>query len=377
MEGKEGRTEPATPKRRAEKRRKGQLCISQEVETVAALFFGFLGLRWAVPHIGPQLTSLWVEINRIPVGADIIWDAARIHTWFKDGGAFLAILLVPIVVPIMLATIIANIAQTGPFLSLQTLDPKWNALNPVNGIRKLFSLNSLFNLGMSLLKVLLIVGVLYVILHKQIPTLINLSAWPVESFSFWLIRMLFLTAITVVIIFIVLAAIDYVYQHYNYEKSLLMTKKEVEDEHKNQELPAVVKGAQRRKMRDLTLARMMASVPEANLVVTNPTHVAVALRYDPEKMNAPVVTAKGLRLIAERIKEIARENGVPILEKPEVARNLYKYVKVGQPIPSQFFGAVAEILAYLYKLGNKRIRQTVELGRANDGMPAAGKVVKP
>lgn len=374
MEGKEGRTEPATPKRRNERREKGELCISTEVETVAVLFFGFLGLRWAVPEIGGQLTRLLTEINSIPVGADVVWDATQIYNWFKNGGVFMGMLLAPIVVPAALAAIVANIAQTGPFLSMKTLEPKWGGLNPINGVKQLFSLNSLYKLGMSLLKILLIVTVLYVVLRRQIPALMSVSTWPLESFGPWLLGLLFFTAITVVVVFIVLAAIDYVYQHRKYEQGMMMTKKEVEDEHKNQELPAVVKSAQHKKMRELTLARMMAAVPTASMVVTNPTHVAVALQYDPEKMSAPVVTAKGLRLVAERIKQLAREHGVPILEKPEIARSLYKHVKVGQTIPSQFFGAVAEILAYLYKLGNQRIRQTVEQGRIHGGAITAGRI---
>lgn len=364
MEGKEGRTEPATAKRRQERRDKGDLCISSEVVTVVTLFCGFVGVRWAVPHISAQLTGLWLEIGRMPVGADVVWDAAKIQTWFNSGVIFLAALLAPVVVLASLGAVIANVAQTGPNLSMQALELRFNLINPVNGFRHLFSLHSIYDMGMALLKILLIGFILYLIIRKQIPALMSLSSWSLQSFGFWLLRLLFMTAMAVVSFFIVLAAIDYAYKRYNYEKNMMMTKKEVEDEHKNQELPAIVKGAQRRKMRDLTLSRMMAAVPHANVVITNPTHVAVALQYDPETMSAPQVTAKGLRLVAERIKEIAGENGVPILEKPEVARGLYKHVKVGRQIPSQFFGAVAEILAYLYKLGNQRMRRTVALQRA-------------
>ncbi len=375
MEGKEGKTEPATPKRRRERREKGELCVSSEIETVAVLLSGFLALRLAVPYVGAQLVRLLGEVNRLSVGANIVWDPACIQAWFKSGSFFLAATLAPIMIPVMLAAIIANVAQTGPYLSLKTLEPKWSAFNPVKGLQKIFSLNALYKLGMSLLKVLLITIILYIVLRRQIPALMSLAAWPIETFGVWMIRLLFLTALAVVLVFVVLAAVDYVYQHHNYEKTMMMTKKEVEDEHKSQESPVVVRNKQRQKMRELTLSRMMAAVPKASIVITNPTHVAVALQYDPEKMNAPVVVAKGLRLVAEKIKAIARENDVPILEKPEVARGLYKYVKVGHAIPSQFFGAVAEILAYLYKLGNQRIRRTVELGRMRDNTTISERAV--
>ena len=374
MEGKEGRTEPATAKRRDERRKKGDLCVSMEIVTISTLFLGFLGLRWAVPRMGGQLVDMWREMSRIPVGADVTWDASKIQEWFRSGTMFLGLLLAPIVVPTTLGTIIANMAQTGPNLSTEALAPKFNLLNPVNGIRQLFSTNTLFSMGMDLLKMLLIACVLYVILRNQFATIMTLSSWSLDSFEFWLFRLLFMTAMSVVSVFIVLAGIDYAYRHHTYEKNMMMTKKEVEDERKNQELPAVVKGAQRKRMRDLTMLRMMAAIPEANVIITNPTHVAVAIQYDPAKMSAPRVVAKGLRLVAQRIKEIAKEHDVPIIEKPEVARSLYKNVKVGHQIPSQFFGAVAEILAYLYKLGNQRMRQTVAMGRVdiNNG-PATNK----
>jgi flagellar biosynthetic protein FlhB len=256
--------------------------------------------------------------------------------------------------------VVANVAQTGPHFSAEALTLRFNFLNPVSGFRQLFSVKSLYNMGLALVKILLIAFVLFLLLRRQVDTILSLSSVSVESFAVWLFHLLFTLAITVTVLFIAVAALDYVYQHHTYEKAMLMTKKEVEDEHKNQELPAVVKGAQRRKMRELTLLRMMAAVPNASVVITNPTHVAVALEYSPDKMAAPRVVAKGLRLVAERIKAIAAENGVPIIEKPEIARDLYKHVKVGQFMPGRLFGAVAEILAYLYRIGNDRIRNAVQ-----------------
>ncbi|MFH0880877.1 MAG: EscU/YscU/HrcU family type III secretion system export apparatus switch protein, partial [Lentisphaerota bacterium] len=136
-------------------------------------------------------------------------------------------------------------------------------------------------------------------------------------------------------------------------------RKEVEDERKQQEPSPIVRNAQRKKMREMSFMRMMAAVPKASVVITNPTHVAVALEYDAENMNAPKVVAKGLRLVAQRIKSIAREHNIPVIERPEVARDLYKHVKIGQEIPGRFYSVIAEILAYLFKIGQGRIREQV------------------
>ncbi len=363
MEGKDGKTEPATEKRRSERREKGDLCISSEIVTVTSLFFGCLGLYWAVPHMGDKLASLWLEITQIPVGANEVWDIATLQNWYRGGTAFLGMMTAPIFIPVVFASVIANMAQTGPYLSSQALTLRFNSLNPINGFKQLFSMQSIYNMGLSILKIILVSGVIWVLVKKQIPTIMSLSQCSLDALGPWLIHLMFVIAMTVITLAIIIAVIDYYYRHHTYEKSMMMTKKEVEDERKSQELPATVKTAQRRKMRDLSLSRMMAAVPSANLIITNPTHVAIALQYDPEKMVAPRVVAKGLRLVAQRIKDIAAENNVPIVEKPVVARDLYKNVKVGQQIPARLFGAIAEILAFLYRLGNEKIRQTVGTNR--------------
>jgi flagellar biosynthetic protein FlhB len=364
MEGKDGRTERATPKRRHEERKKGNVCISHEVVTIAVLLLAFIGLRWSVPYDGTLLSGAWVELMRMPVGANEVWDAQKVQTWFVKGTIFMIPLMGPVALLTLAGSVVANMAQTGPFFSAEALRCRYTFLNPVNGLRQMFSVMSLFNMGLAFLKVLLIVGTLYLLLRDKVPLLVSLTWLSPELFGGWLLRLLFKVAMVVTCLFVVVAAFDYAFQKYKYEQSIMMTKKEVEDEHRNQETPPVVKGAQRRKMRELTLSRMMAAVPTATVVVTNPTHVAVALEYDPENMSAPKVTAKGLRLVAERIKRIARENDVPVIERPELARGLYKHVKVGREIPFTLFGAVAEVLAYLYKLGNNRVYDKIRTASA-------------
>lgn len=362
MEGKEGRTERATPKRREEERRKGNLCLSTEINTMGVLFLGLLGIRWAVPFIGDQLSSLFTHVMQFRLGTP--WDAGLVQSWFVHGFLFVMLLLAPVLVPTIIGGIASSMAQTGPYFSFEAFSLKFSALNPVKGFQKLFSFSSVISLVFSLLKVLLIVFVLYIVLKKRILEIVTLPWVSVGALTSWVFHLIFRMSITVIVLFLFVAALDWVHQHYKHERGMMMTKKEVSDERKNQEPSPVIKRAQHKKMREVMMSRMMAAVPRASVVVTNPTHVAVALEYDPDKMAAPRVIAKGLRLVAEKIKRIARENGIPVIERPEVARDLYKNVKLNKEIPSRFYGAIAEILAYLYKLGHGKLREKLSSNKA-------------
>ena len=357
MEGKDGRTERATPKRRNEERKKGHLCVSPEITTVLVLLLGALGIRYAVPNIMDQLHGLYIEVLRAPLGGS--WSADIVQHWFIVGAFLIAIMVLPIVLPVMIAAVAANMAQTGPYLSFDAIHFNLKAINPVKGAKNLFSTHSITTFLLSMLKASLVLWVIYLVTRRRIIDLIGLMSLSVPDGVQWTFMLIFRMTIAVACLFILIASLDWVLRKYRHEKGMMMTKKEVEDERKQQEPSPVVRSAQRKKMRELSFQRMMAAVPKASVVITNPTHVAVALEYDATSMGAPKVTAKGLRLVAERIKRIAREHGIPVLERPEVARDMYKNVKVGQEIPARFYGVIAEILAYLYKMGQGRIRDQV------------------
>jgi flagellar biosynthetic protein FlhB len=350
MEGKDGKTEQATGKRLSEERRKGNLPISMEIATVGALLAGLIGVWIAIPIVGPLLVDFTREVWRLPVGT--VWTPETVRSWSFQGVLFLSAILIPFTLPAMIGGIIAFMGQTGPYFSTEPLAWKLSLLNPMNGFKQLFSVQSIFNMVLSLCKIALISLVIYLVVRSRVTDMFGLMWNSPAGIAAWLFSLLMRIAITSVVVFVIIAAIDAIYRHRKYARDIMMTKKEVEDEHKNQELPSTVRGAQRRKMRELTLNRMMAAVPTATIVVTNPTHVAVALQYDPDNMGAPRVVAKGVRLVAERIKRIAKENDVMIIERPPLARALYKHVKVGQEIPGTFYGAVAELLALIYKLGH-------------------------
>lgn len=350
MEGPDGRTEKATSKKRSEERKKGNLCLSQEVISVVVLISATLLLYFNFRYYLNAIRRLLLLVTGLPARES--WSIAWLQEMYWSGCLGITLVMMPLIGSVLLAGVVGSMAQTKPYFSWKALKFNLKALNPVKGAKKLFSFQSVTKLLMSLLKIGLIGTVVWIVWRQRMQALASLPLYHAETSVIWLGRNIFLTVMMVSLLAIVIAVIDYIITWRRHEKQMMMTKQEVKDERKQYEGNPLVKRKQLTQMREFTLMQMMAAVPKATVVITNPTHVAVALKYDPEKMEAPKVIAKGLRLRALRIKEIARENGVPVIERPPVARNLYKYVKVGQYIPGSLFEAVAEILAYLYRLGH-------------------------
>jgi flagellar biosynthetic protein FlhB len=349
MEGKDGQTEPATLKRREEERRKGNLCVSPEVTSLLVLIVGIVTLRFEIPTMFCKLQALLVHVTRFEQLS--AWNTETVSGAFTGGCLGLGALLAPVIIPIILAGIVGNMIQTRPYFSSEALKLNFGALSPSAGIKSLFSPQAAMRMVLGLLKVILIVLVAYFLIRKDLQVLVGLQNVACAPSIEWVFRFLYQLSLTVAVIFTGLAVLDWCFRKWQYEKKMMMSIQDVKKEHTESEPSALMRGARSKKMRQLTLARMMADVPNANVVITNPDHVAVAIQYDAQTMSAPKVTAKGLRLMAERIKQVARENNVPIVRRPETARALYKYVEVGHPIPGPFFAAVAEVLAYLHRLG--------------------------
>ncbi|MGD2184589.1 MAG: flagellar biosynthesis protein FlhB [Desulfobacterales bacterium] len=347
--GSQERTEKATPKRRQEARKKGQVAQSREITSVMILmtaigFFYFAG-SWMFWSISEFIGGIYQNM-----------DTLRLNT-VSDVSAFsgdifkrLFSLLIPFFLPILIAAAVANIGQVGFEIHGEPILPKLSKLDPIAGVKRLVSLKSLVELAKSILKILIVGGIAYTLIKADMKGFPALMQQSVGEILLFIAQTAFKILFFVCLALIILAFLDIIYQRWQYEQNLKMTKQEVKDEHRQAEGDPKVKGRIRRVQIEMAQRRMMEAVPEADVVITNPTHLAVALKFEANKMLAPTVIAKGSGLIAERIKEIAGNHQVPIIEDKPLAQTLFKMVEIGEYIPEELYRAVAEILAYVYRL---------------------------
>jgi len=343
------RSEKATGKRRMEARKRGQVAINREIPSTLILFTLLGVFVFAGPHLLDQLTRLVAGIfGRL--------HSIRIHTLGDAGALMLDLtetslwLLAPICLPLMVAGFIGNVAQIGFELHTEALSPKFSKLNPMAGLKRVFSMRGLVELAKSLLKIVFVGAIAWSVVAgylTEFPSLVRLDLGGIWDFTH---TAAFKIILYVCLALIVLAVLDYLYQRWQHEESLKMTKQEIKDERKQTEGDPQVKARIRSLQRQAAYQRMMTEVPTSDVVITNPTHLAVALRFDPAEMTAPRVTAKGADYIAERIRDIARESNVPIVENKPLAQALYKMADPGDTIPVDLYRAVAEVLAYVYRL---------------------------
>jgi flagellar biosynthetic protein FlhB len=343
------RTERATSKRRAEARKRGQVALSREIPSSFILLTVLGVFYFAGAYLLDRLTRLVAGIfGRL--------DGIRVHT-ISDAGALafdliqsFLILLAPVCLPLLTAGLIGNICQIGFEFHLEPLAPKLSKLNPVAGLKRLLSLRGLVELAKSVLKIVFVGFIAWSVVSgylTELPTLVHRDLGGIWDFTH---RAAFKIIFYVSLALIVLAVLDYAYQRWQHEQSLKMTKQEVRDERKQTEGDPHVKARIRALQRQVAYQRMMDEVPKSDVVITNPTRLAVALRFDPAEMAAPRVVAKGADHMAERIRDIAREHNVPLVENKPLAQALYKMADLGDYIPVDLYRAVAEVLAYVYRL---------------------------
>ena len=340
------KTEKATPRRRQKAREEGQVLKSQDVPVAFSLISVSLVLIFYFPFAFKKLTALFYYAISQSTYLDLSPIlATSTYVFF--------FLVFPVFLILFVVGVLGNIIQFGFVFTFKTLIPKISNINPITGVQRIFSLKTLFETIKSSLKLVVAAIVGYYAVVHVLSDFSFLSFLPLKDEIYLFARDSVLLFFVFGLLSVPIAAIDYLFRRWEYEENLKMSKQEVKEERKQQEGHPLVKSAIRRRQREIAMKRMMAEVPKADVVITNPTHYAVALKYERGKWRAPRVVAKGVDSVALKIREIAIENGVPIEENPELARTLYETCDVGDYIPEELYRAVARILAKIYRRKGK------------------------
>jgi len=347
------KTEKATPKRRQDAREKGQVLHSREISSALILLFVFLALKALGGYIYSEIAALF-RLCTTSLATGFNADS------MNEINGLLGLVLIqllkitgPLFAIALFIGVGATYAQVGSLFTVEPLKPKLNRLNPINGIKRIFSLRGLTELIKSILKIVVIGVVGWKSIEAEAVNIAKLMNLDVLSIVGYIASTAINVAIKICMCMVAIAVLDFLYQWWQYQMDLRMTKQEVKEEYKETEGNPETKQRIRSKQREISTRRMLSEVPKADVVITNPTHYAVAIVYDSDKAPAPVVVAKGQDYLAQRIKEVAKENGVELVENREVAQALYKSVDIGQQVPPELYQAVAEILAFVYRLKGK------------------------
>ena len=346
------KTEKATPKRKKEAREKGQVMQSKEINSALILLFTFLALFLLGNYTYQNLLLFTHNMFLNTVNTEDLFTVNGIHKMFMLLVTVTAKLVVPIMGVAFLVGLICSYMQVGFLFTTKTLGIKFDRINPINGFKKIFSKKSLVEFVKSLLKIILVGYVTFSYALKQSKTVMNILDMSLESIIGFIGSITIQVSFRAAIVLIILAVMDYFFQKWEYENELKMSKQEVKEEYKQMEGDPQVKSKIKEKQRQISMRRMMQDVPKADVIITNPTHYAVALRYDSNLEAAPVLLAKGVDLVAQNIKKAANEHEIPIVENKLLARTIFYQVDIGASIPPDLYQAVAEVLAYVYQLKN-------------------------
>lgn len=341
------RSERATAKKRQEAREKGQVALSREVPATLVILGALIAMAlsgsWSIERLTGVSTHFWANTAQLSI------SSSAITRFLLNLLIEFFLTIFPVFLAVLISAIAGNVLQIGFFISSEALAPKFSKLNPLSGIQRLLSLRSIAEVLKAMLKILFLGCAGWLVLRSEadrFPLMIQMDLIDVGHYLWQVMLKIGLFSFLVMAI---LAAMDYAFQRWQYEKDLRMTKQEVKEEMKQTEGDPKIKSRIRSIQMELARRRMMAAVPGAAVVITNPTHLAVALQYQSGMM-APRVVAKGAGFVAQRIREIASQNGVPVIENKPVAQMLFKAVEIGQSIPIELYKAVAEILAFVYRM---------------------------
>ncbi len=346
------KSEAPTQRRLQEARKKGDVARSMEVPSAAVLLSGLITLYYTSDYMfdrmGRMLTHFLANLHTIEI------VPANMAALTRESILTTALILGPVMGVILVMALIANYAQVGVLFTTEKITPNLEKINPIKGFSNIFSKQTLAIMVKSIAKLVIVGYVAYHEVEKALPGILPLMDQPPYQILAFMGRVAFWIFLKAALIIAVLAAIDYGFQRWQFMEKMKMTKQEIRDEAKQTEGDPHVKGRIRAIQMEMARRRMMAEVPKAHVVITNPTRLAIALRYDGLTMTAPTVVAKGAGVIAQRIKEIAAEHGIPLVENKPLAQALYKSVELDETIPANLFQTVAEVLAYVYSLKKKR-----------------------
>ena len=355
MQDKHSKTEEATPKRLRDSRKKGQISKSGDLNSavsflVFALLLGALGdylltnsIEFITFALSQDVGSGLTETN---VGGILVQNVMKILLIFMPFG-LIAVFI----------GVVTNVVQVGFLFTAEPLKPDFKRLNPIEGMKNIFSKKALFNMFKSIMKLLIVTYLTYTGLQKVMKPIMNLGGVGVEKLFGFFMDTVSTLSVSIASFMIILGVIDFIFQKKDYKKNLMMTKQEIKDEYKQMEGDPKIKSKRQQKQREMSMARTMQSVEASTVIITNPTHIAIALRYEQGKDEAPVVMAKGLDYMAMKIREKAKEEGIPIIENKPLARSMYYKVEPGSSVPVEMYQAIAEILALVFTMNkNKRLR---------------------
>lgn len=346
------KTEKATPKKRQDARKKGQVLKSQDVTSAFVLLAIFMYLLVMGSYLRENLLTFFRETFTHTVLIESI-SVESVMEMFKDILVEMAIILLPIMAIAMIVAVAANFFQFGLLFTTETLKFDLKKIDPIKGFKRIFSMRAIIELLKSILKISFIGTVTTVIIILNLSDVLSLSfKTPGDSLT-TIAKLTVLMGLTASVVLAFIAVLDYFYQKFDYEKNLRMSKQDIKDEYKNTEGDPLIKSKIKQRQREMAMRRMMQEIPNADVVITNPTHYAIALKYDDATMEAPKVVAKGTDYVAQKIKLIAKEHDIVMVENRPLARAMYDQVQIDQRIPDEFFKAVAEVLAYVYRIKQK------------------------
>ncbi|MGE5681938.1 MAG: flagellar biosynthesis protein FlhB [Bacillota bacterium] len=352
------KTEQASGKKLSDSRNKGQVAKSIEINSFAVFTTGLLLVFMTQKFLGSRIggLSLFVfsDLDKLQLDKELVVEYAY------KGLAFFITTLSPVLIGLVIISVIASYGQVGFKFSTEALTPKFSKLNPLSNIKAIFfSSRSLVEVGKSLLKLGIIGAFTYWVLKDFVITAVGLVDYSIDEIVKFMIEASYSLLLKISLVYAAMAIGDFAYQRFKFKREMMMTKQEVKEENRQSEGDPQIKGKIKSMQLKAARARMMKDIPQADVVITNPTHFAIALKYDMANDQAPKVIAKGMDELAQRIKKIALENGVPLHEDRELARALYKVCEVGDQIPADLFKAVAQILAYIYKLKNEKKKKSI------------------